>query len=437
MTLFKWELRKIWRPGILAAMLLLGVVYYWMFPEFYIEYFCNGPDAEAQFQLASEWVAQYGPTLEPEERAELDGQLAEELETFNEQIAAIPEAAAAGLTDYRTFCAFRDDYYTDTAASGGDADMDLESLVQRVYSGTNWYIIEEIQNTMDLYDAHEKDRTMEIPNREAMGQPEAMVRRADQLTVPESAHSLLPFPVKESTREYGKDLVVWCVLSIVLLLSPTLVRDRLRRTRAMQWTSRRGRSILTTQMAAALCSALVLTVVNLVIYAIPFLAQGPLQFHACGLDGIWAWGTPWFDWTYGTYLIVLAGMILALSLAAAGFTVFLSQYSSHAAQSPAAVCGSWGGIGQLASESTLLLPTILGNRSLDAQGNGDGGNCHTCVGQRPSLCPDLPPSEKKGTAVRRESFAMRFFDLLKCLFGNVFSHRQAFDIFGCLGQPYP
>jgi hypothetical protein len=328
MTLFKWELRKIWRPGILAAMLLLGVVYYWMFPEFYIEYFCNGPDAEAQFQLASEWVAQYGPTLEPEERAELDGQLAEELETFNEQIAAIPEAAAAGLTDYRTFCTFRDDYYTDTAASGGDADMDLESLVQRVYSGTNWYIIEEIQNTMDLYDAHEKDRTMEIPNREAMGQPEAMVRRADQLTVPESAHSLLPFPVKESTREYGKDLVVWCVLSIVLLLSPTLVRDRLRRTRAMQWTSRRGRSILTTQMAAALCSALVLTVVNLVIYAIPFLAQGPLQFHACGLDGIWAWGTPWFDWTYGTYLIVLAGMILALSLAAAGFTVFLSQYSS-------------------------------------------------------------------------------------------------------------
>lgn len=328
MTLFKWELRKIWRPGILAAMLLLGVVYYWMFPEFYIEYFCNGPDAEAQFQLASEWVEQYGPTLEPEERAELDGQLAEELETFNEQIAAIPEAAAAGLTDYRTFCTFRDDYYTDTAASGGDADMDLESLVQRVYSGTNWYIIEEIQNTMDLYDAHEKDRTMEIPNREAMGQPEAMVRRADQLTVPESAHSLLPFPVKESTREYGKDLVVWCVLSIVLLLSPTLVRDRLRRTRSMQWTSRRGRSILTTQMAAALCSALVLTVVNLVIYAIPFLAQGPLQFHACGLDGIWAWGTPWFDWTYGTYLIVLAGMILALSLAAAGFTVFLSQYSS-------------------------------------------------------------------------------------------------------------
>lgn len=96
MRLLAWELRNIWRPGILAAILLLGAVYYWMFPEFYIEYFCNGPASRAQFQLASEWVEKYGPTLEPEERAELDGQLAEEIAAFDVQIAAIPETAAAG-----------------------------------------------------------------------------------------------------------------------------------------------------------------------------------------------------------------------------------------------------------------------------------------------------------------------------------------------------
>lgn len=95
MRLLAWELRKIWRPGILAAILLLGIVYYWMFPEFYIEYFCNGPAAQAQFQLASQWVEEYGPTLEPEERAELDGRLAEEVAAFDRQIAAIPEAAEA------------------------------------------------------------------------------------------------------------------------------------------------------------------------------------------------------------------------------------------------------------------------------------------------------------------------------------------------------
>ncbi|MEI3362784.1 MAG: hypothetical protein V8R75_09645 [Oscillospiraceae bacterium] len=64
MALLKWELRKIWRPGILVAILVLGAVYYWMFPQFYIEHFCNGPQAQAQFALASGWVERYGPTLE-------------------------------------------------------------------------------------------------------------------------------------------------------------------------------------------------------------------------------------------------------------------------------------------------------------------------------------------------------------------------------------
>ena len=327
MRLLAWELQKIWRPGILAAILLLGAAYYWMFPEFYIEYFCNGPASQAQFQLASEWVEEYGPTLEPEERAELDGQLAEEIGKFNQQIAAIPETAAAGLTDYETFDRFREDYLNDTLDSGSQADMDMEYLLSRVYGGTNWYLIEEIQYTMELYDTQEEHNALVISGRKAEGQPEAMIHREEQLAEPERAHGLLPFSVKESTREYGMDLAVWCVLSIVLLLSPTLVRDRLRGTRAMQWASRRGWSVLTTQMAAALCSALVLTAINLVVYAIPFLAQEPLRFRDCGLDGIWEWSAPWFDWTYGTYLVVLVGLILALSLAAAGLTVFLSQYS--------------------------------------------------------------------------------------------------------------
>ena len=327
MELWKWELRKIWRPGILAAILLLGAVYYWMFPQFYIEYFCNGPNAEAQFTLASDWVARYGPTLEQAERAELDGQLAEELDVFAQQIAAIPEAVTAGLTDYEAVLSFRENYLDGTQEHGGEADMDVEALLYRVYSGTSWYRIEVLTDVMEAYDTQAERRAQIVSNRREDGQPEAMVRREAELASSEMAHSLLPLSVKRSTQEYGKDLAVWCVLSIVLLLSPTLVRDRLRNTRPLQWASRRGRAILSTQMGTALLSALMLTIVNLTIYAVPFLAQGPLRFAACGLDGIWEWGTPWFDWSYGTYLLVLVGLLLALSLGAAGLTVFLSQYS--------------------------------------------------------------------------------------------------------------
>ena len=37
MKLLGWELRKIINPGILAAVVLLGVVYYFLFAEFYIQ----------------------------------------------------------------------------------------------------------------------------------------------------------------------------------------------------------------------------------------------------------------------------------------------------------------------------------------------------------------------------------------------------------------
>ena len=329
MELWKWELRKIWRPGILAAILLLGAVYYWMFPQFYIEYFCNGPYAEAQFDLADHWVARYGPTLEQAERAELDGQLTEELDVFVRQIAAIPEASAAGLTDYESFLSFREEYLNGVLNADGQADMDTEYLLNRVYGGTNWYRIEALTNTMEGYDTQDEHLALVISNRQELGQPEAMIQREAELAASDSRHSLLPLSVKRSTQEYGKDLAVWCVLSIVLLLSPTLVRDRLRNTRPLQWASRRGRAILSTQMGTALLSALVLTAVNVTVYAVPFLAQGPLRFAACGLDGIWEWGTPWFDWSYGTYLLVLVGLLLALSLGAAGLTVFLSQYSGN------------------------------------------------------------------------------------------------------------
>ena len=256
MVLLKWELRKIWRPSILGAILLLGAVYYWLFPQFYIEHFCNGPQAEARFELADHWVEQYGPTMEPEERAELDGQLAEEIAAFNRQIASIPEAAAAGVTDYTTFCSFREDYLNGAWEERGAADMDVEYLLSRVYGGTNWYRIEVLTDTMETYDTQDEHLAQVISNRKEGDDLETMIQREEDLAASDLRHSLLPGSVKTSTREYGKDLAVWCVLSVVLLLSPTLVRDRLRNTRPMQWASRRGRAVLNTQMGAALLSAL-------------------------------------------------------------------------------------------------------------------------------------------------------------------------------------
>ena len=43
MSLFWQELRKIWRPGIVGAIILLGLIYYYMFPQLLYRVFFQRP----------------------------------------------------------------------------------------------------------------------------------------------------------------------------------------------------------------------------------------------------------------------------------------------------------------------------------------------------------------------------------------------------------
>lgn len=310
MSLFWQELKKIWRPGIFVGIVLLGLIYYYMFPSFYIEHFSNGPSAQDEFDLSVEWVAQYGPTLEPEERAEVDSQLAEEIAKFNRRLEKFPEAVAVGITDYTSFRA-------------ADQSDENTQLMWDIRDGTNYYTIENIQQMTELCDLQ----------RDYRGQPEFFQyytpkEQAQMLAVDSWPKSLLSRSVMDSTNSYLKYLAQWTAVSVILLLSPTLVRDRLRRTRPLQWSSRRGRRVLHTQLAAGLVSALLLSVVNVTAYAIPFLAQGPLALRDCPLgNSVWDTGTPWFNWTYGQYLGILTGMVLALGIGIGAVTLFLSRFS--------------------------------------------------------------------------------------------------------------
>ena len=99
MALLGWELRKIWRPALLAAIALIGLVFWQIRTGFYIEHL--GSSWEDEIGLANRWLEEYGTTIEPAERAELDGQLAEAKAAFSAQVTQIDGAAEAGR-DYNT-----------------------------------------------------------------------------------------------------------------------------------------------------------------------------------------------------------------------------------------------------------------------------------------------------------------------------------------------
>ena len=330
MNLFLQELRKIWRPGILAALVVLGAVYYYIRPAFYIEYFNNGPQDRVDFNLAIDWVERYGPTIEPEERAEIGKQLEEAEAEFAAWAADSPEMTARGLTDYECFKTFRDASYSGAAAYEAAKERgDIALIDQVVFGDNNYFTVLELRNFLEAWDGEDLPDPAEGTRwGETQRLDEKCRERVRAMREDRAGRSVLPSHVGFSTSEYTRYLAVWCIVSVILLLSPTLVRDRLHRMRAAQWTSRRGRRILNTQFAAALASGLLLTFLNVALYGLHFASTKALAFWNCSLHSVLR-QYPWFDWTYGQYLLAIVGLILLLSLGTSALTAVLSQYSGN------------------------------------------------------------------------------------------------------------
>lgn len=331
MRLFQQELKKIWQPWILAAIFLLGLLYYYMFPQFYIKNFSNGIFSEAEFDLTADWAKTYGTTLEPEERQELTAQLAQEKLLFCEKIAEIPEAAALELTDYDSLNRFQEDYYKESLEKNDSlADMDIEKFLWHIIGSTNYPTIQTLEQVLETYDGLEKNMppNLNYDSTKHNRLHEKKLARIEKLKASPARHGYLPNCVLESTNAYSGHLITWCILSVILLLCPVFVRDRLHHVQNIQYSSRHGRHTLSTQMAAALLSGLLLTLLNLIAYGIPFLLKQPLLFKDFGLFSFLAFYHPWLDISYGGYLLLLAAICMLLSLAAAGFTAVFSHYSS-------------------------------------------------------------------------------------------------------------
>lgn len=256
MALLRWELKKIWRPGLLLAIALIGAIFYQVRTGFYLEYFNRGSSwGAAQVQLAYGWLETYGNTIEPEERPGLDDQLAKLKGEFAGQVAQIPGTAEAGITDYESYLAWAEIYNASTWSDEANA------LDWAIYENTNRVMLGSLVEFMEEYDFLSGGGSiLDWGGGISEDSPahQASVRRIERAEA-QGVYGFLPSTVMENTDEFFHYFAIWCAFSGVLLLSPVLVRDTLHRTRAMQWTSRRGRRVLNTQMGAALLSGLLLT----------------------------------------------------------------------------------------------------------------------------------------------------------------------------------
>ncbi|MBR1711711.1 MAG: hypothetical protein IJ719_23285 [Clostridia bacterium] len=322
MRLLLQEIKKIWNPVIVIIIMAFGLIYYVLFSGFYIQYYVNGSDDQAVFDLTAEWSQKYGNTLEYNEYEEIAQQLEDEKLQFADQLKDIPLAVENSITTYEEFRAFENDYYDRT--SDGKVEPDTERTKWTIINNSNFFRIQGIEQTIQYYKLKSEGDLSDFFNGD---HTDAEAERLIELNQSAVKFGYIPPGILDSTTGLTISFMIWVIISVIILLSPTIVRDRLNRMQNLQFSSFIGRSILLAQIKASLVSAAILTVLNCLIYGVLLISKGALvlkDFYLYSYSYV-----PWFDWTYGTYLLVLASMALIIGVMTGGFTVFLSRYSRN------------------------------------------------------------------------------------------------------------
>lgn len=319
MRLIKFEFMKIWRPRVLLALLALSLAFGYMFLSFPLQHFPNGhPDTES-YSLMEHWTEKYGTTMDETEYADAVLEKSELENEINLFIKANGQFSNAGIQSYDEWCVInlKETDWTEN-----------ELAASRVYysADSKWlgYRIAILENALNAYDV----RYNELEATDKQYTATEQVRISDLISG-NKLDGIMPYVVIDNLQEYSQWGITFILLSVLILLVPTITRDRLVNLRQLQWSSKCGRKILNAQFMAMMFSVIVLVVIELVVLIAAYSTLGTQAFWESPINSFFHSGIYWFGLTYGQYVWCILGIVGLLSIGTMGFTFVLSRYSGN------------------------------------------------------------------------------------------------------------
>lgn len=316
MRLLVQELKKIWRPGAAAALVLFGALLYSLSASFAVRYFPNGPQAQHDFEAALNWHGRFGSSLDVDEIEQIAREAEDAWAEAERAIAEMPAAREAGIATKEELDAFA----VDVAA------REQEARAAGVEPGAELALDRELLDSMLGLPAYARAANAEIGAQGLTGYADTLANHvaeaADMTTVAqerlralgEGEQGYLSDMWLQNVEMYLSALAVWLMIAPVFVAAPAAARDRLCRVRATQWTSRTGRRLFATQLAAVVCSVASVLVASVAAWALPFAQTGVFALADVRMAGGLNVYCCWWDMTFGAYVAARVLLMMALGL---------------------------------------------------------------------------------------------------------------------------
>jgi hypothetical protein len=349
MRIFGGELKKLWNGKLLLLIVAFGVITWFAFLNRDILAFEFMQEDGIYGRYQTEMFERYGETLEPEELADFDipTKLAEVYATGDAIIAAEPVFAKYDIHSFEQYLDWLDDgyfviYVDDRGYTGSLLGVTVEEGGEDDPAAREYYddrlAMDTVLNAPPGSMIDEWMRLSNIENRyvhyreqlETYIQDDlrpVVVRDTEQLLA-SGNNSLISDFLMFQFSSYATTVGVLAVIATLVLALPLLTVDRARNMPSLQYSSTVGRRVLRIQLVATAMSALALSIVLTAVFFTPFLAVSGSYWNT-HIMSLGTWGMWLYNITFGQYVLILAGMIVALCIGTACLAFILARFSSN------------------------------------------------------------------------------------------------------------
>lgn len=334
MRIFIYELKKLWNWRILVGIAALAVLVWFAFLHDFLGSYDSLTTHGIYGAYQTEMFDLYGETLESNELADFDipGKKAEAIAEMEKIIAQEPIFSENNIHNYEDFAELRQLASSDKPYKEADKLWEMERKLQNWHDDITldeWYVSPYMRlGTLETLEHRYVNYQNNLYGCIQNDLRPVVVRAAEQLSTARNAN-LVNYDLCPTFSQYAATVAVFAVLAVIILIAPLLTTDRSQKMNLLQYSSNIGRKILRRQFAATVVSAFILSVVLVVAAYIPFIANGSIKYwdaHIMALDTMGMW---LYNITFGQFVLILAGMSVALSVAAACFAFVLARFSTN------------------------------------------------------------------------------------------------------------
>lgn len=342
MRIFAYEMKKIWNWKVLLVIATFALLTWFALLNEGLHGFESSTRHGTYGAFQTEMFELYGDTLEPDELADFNfsQRFAEVAAAADVIVAREPVFAKYGITNFMEYLEWRNDSAFWSQIDWVDPihdelSADLFAMRSALHQETpDGITVEELfaspmvrwNNLQALEWRYVNYQMLLDPFIEYDSRP-VVVRAAREL-LESGNNSLIADHLPLDFSTHATITGIFTIIALFILITPLLIVDRSRKINHLQYSSAVGRKILRTQFVATIISALVLSVVLVVVSFIPYLmVTGEFWNTSIFFSGVQFFML--YDITFGQYVFLLAGMIITLCVGAACFAFTLARISSN------------------------------------------------------------------------------------------------------------